>query len=90
MDRHFPILEHGRRKCRTCPDGSRVTRAGKDRCSGRLVQFGGRAAVVDVAVGQHDPVDAWHSRQDLGTRSRRAGVDQRHRIFVTQTYSCQP
>jgi hypothetical protein len=39
--------------------------------------------VVDVAVGQHDPVDAWRRGQDLGARSRRAGVDQRDGIAVT-------
>jgi hypothetical protein len=38
--------------------------------------------MVNVPMGQHDPVDAWHSTQDLGARSRRAGIDQRHGIVV--------
>jgi hypothetical protein len=38
--------------------------------------------VVDVAVGEHDPVDIRHARHDLGAGSWRTRVDQRHGITV--------
>ena len=82
MDRHFPVLEYRRWQCGTRPDRRRVTGARIDRRAGRLVQFGGRAAVIDVTVGQHDPVDARHSRKDFSAGSWRAGVDQRDGIVV--------
>jgi len=53
-----------RRQCHTGPDRCRVTRAGKDRRCGRLVQFGRRATVVNVPMRQHDPVDARHRGKD--------------------------
>jgi hypothetical protein len=46
--------------------------------------------VVDVAVCQHDSVNTWHGGCDLGTRSRRARVDQRAELPSRQTYTCQP
>ena len=58
--------------------------------SRRLVQFGGRADVVDMPMRQHDPVDTGHARQDLGTRSRRSSVDQRTESSSRHTYTCQP
>lgn len=90
MDRHFPVLERRRRQCRTRPDRRRVTGARIDRRAGRLVQFGGRAAVIDVTVGQHDPVDARHSRKDSAPDPGAPVSISVTESSSRQIYSCQP
>jgi hypothetical protein len=82
VDGNFPVFEYGWGHVSFTADDGGVIGSSHHRSACALTQFGRGSDVVDMAVGQYDPVDTRHNSHDLGARSRCTRIDQRHRIPV--------